>query len=344
MSQNHGFNRRVFMKSTGMTALVGAVGMGTPLATAGASDTGAPAPDGRYDFDTPHNRLGTDSTKWDGALSAIRLHGGEHIVAGMGTADMDFRCAPAITKSLMERIQHEDWGYWTRPSVFAEGVIAWKRRYGIDINPDLLGVTTGVHAGLVAAIRAFSPPGSKVLLLTPTYDGFFGDLVTSETVPEQSPLKYANGRFSIDFEDLDRRISRETHSLILCNPSNPTGNCWSRADLTTLGDMCLKRRVVVLADEIHCDFVNKGAKYTPFCTLENRAIVNNSVTFKSGSKSFSLAGMKCAWFFSTNQSYFAAVSAKNKADLNTLGHCRAGRLRGGRGLAETVRGLYRWQP
>jgi cystathionine beta-lyase len=75
----------------------------------------------------------------------------------------------------------------------------------------------------------------------------------------------------------------------------------------------------VLADEIHCDFVNKGAKYTPFASLPNKAIVNNSLTFKAASKSFSLAAMKAAWFFSDNMDYIARVKANNRADLTTLG-------------------------
>ena len=56
-----------------------------------------------------------------------------------------------------------------------------------------------------------------------------------------------------------------------------------------IGEICLKRRVVVLADEIHCDFVTKGQKYTPFAALPNKAMVNNSITFKAASKSFGLA-------------------------------------------------------
>jgi cystathionine beta-lyase len=319
MAQHEGLNRRAFLKSAGMTALVGATGTGASLATTTA-EAAFQASTGPFDFDTPYNRIGTDSTKWDSALRAIKLSGGDNIVAGMGIADMDFKCAPAITKALMARIQHENWGYEVTPSTFAEGIISWnKRRHGIDINPDLLGITTGIQPGLIAALKAFSPAGSKVLLLTPSYNGFYGDLTASGTLPEESPLKYANGRFSIDFEDLERRISRETHSLILCNPNNPTGNVWSREDLTTLGGICLKRRVVVLADEVHCDFVNKGQKYVPFASLENRDIVNNSVTFKAASKSFGLAVMKCAWFFTTNPGYFAAVRANNRADLNSLG-------------------------
>jgi cystathionine beta-lyase len=83
--------------------------------------------------------------------------------------------------------------------------------------------------------------------------------------------------------------------------------------------MCLRRRVVVLSDEIHCDFVSKGQKYTPFASLPNRDIVNNSITFKAASKSFSLAAMKSAWYFTTNPDYFARVKAHTHTDLTTLG-------------------------
>ena len=127
------------------------------------------------------------------------------------------------------------------------------------------------------------------------------------------------GRFSIDFDDFERRISHNTNTFILCNPQNPTGNCWSAEDLMRIGEICLKRRVIVLADEIHCDWVTKGNKYTPFASLPNKAVVNNSITFKAASKSFGLAAMKCAWFFSDNMDLINRVKVNNKADLTTMG-------------------------
>jgi cystathionine beta-lyase len=137
--------------------------------------------------------------------------------------------------------------------------------------------------------------------------------------PEESPLKLTDGRYSIDFEDFERRINHETNTMIHCNPQNPTGNCWSPADLTRVGEICLRRRVVVLADEIHCDFVTKGNHYTPFCTLPNKDIVRNSLTFKAASKSFGLAAMKSAWMFSYNADYIARVKANHRPELNTMG-------------------------
>ena len=305
MSQHDGLNRRSFLRNVGMTAVAGAVGSSTPLAAAAAGSTPSAEPvDGKYDFDTPYNRFGTDSTKYD---SPNRTYGAGSVVVGMGIADMDFRVAPPITKALMERMQHENWGYLDMggPAVksFTDGIIAWnKKRHGINVNPESVVITTGVHPGIIAALKTFCPPGSKVLLNTPTYNGFYGDLRATATKPEENVMKVVDGKYSIDFEDFERRISYDTNAFILCNPQNPTGNVWSPEDLMRLGEICLRRRVVVLADEIHCDFVNKGHKYTPFSTLPNKAVVNNSITFKAASKSFGLAAMKCAWFFSDNMS------------------------------------------
>jgi cystathionine beta-lyase len=176
-----------------------------------------------------------------------------------------------------------------------------------------------VHPALIAAMKAFCPGGSKVLMTTPIYNGFYTDLRYLRLPAEESPLRLVDGRYAIDFDDFERRISHDTNVFLLCNPHNPTGNVWSAEDLMRLGEICLRRRVVVLADEIHCDFVNKGHKYTPFASLPNKAVVNNSITFKAASKSFSLAAHKVAWFYSTNDDYMERIKAQHWADLNTMG-------------------------
>src|SRR5262245_55820718 len=320
MAQTDGLNRRSFLRNAGLTALVGAVGSGTSLggATAAAAALAGEADaNGKFDFDTPYSRLGTNSVKWDQALRQNEMG---TIVAGMGIADMDFRCAPSITEALKKRIEHENWGYLDMPKTFVEGLVSWnKKRYNLNVNPDSVVVTTGVHPGIIATLRTFCPPGSKVLLTTPTYNGFYGDLTATGTKPEESLMKYVDGRYQFDFEDFERRIGPDTNAFILCNPQNPTGNHWSPDDLMRIGELCLKKRVLVLADEIHCDFVTKGAKYTPFSTLPNKAVVRNSVTFKAASKSFGLAAMKCAWFFSDNMELINRIKPNNRADLTTLG-------------------------
>lgn len=319
------FTRRNFLRRTGTSVLLGAAASPALLNARPASAqptlarrTGPPAQRGTptpHDFDQVYNRIGTDSVRWDRAINQF----GPGIVAAMGVADMDFRAAPCITRALADRCAHENWGYMHRPDSYAEAVAAWNhRRYGVEIDPSTLTFTTGVHPGIIAAVQTFSPPGNRVLMMTPTYDGFYGDLRFARTVPDDCEMVVdADGRYSVDFDDFERR-ARRCNTFILCNPQNPTGNHWSAEVLTRLGEICLKHRVVVLADEIHCDFVTAGNRYTPFATLDPQ-IVANSLTFMSGSKSFSLAAMKVAWYYSTNPDLLERVKANTRADLSTLG-------------------------
>ena len=320
-SSRKGHDRRSFLRNAGLGG--GVLALGPLAASIAASAPAAAAPmSGKFDFDTPYNRIGTDSVKWD---MPVRVNHMNRIIAGMTTADMDFKCAPSITAALKKRMEHENWGYVDMaspgPTAFNIGIIAWiDRRYGIkNINPEQMGITTGVHAGIIASMRALCPPGSKVLMATPIYSGFYGDVRFTNTVAEESLMKYVNGRYEMDWADFERRMTPDVKVSILCNPQNPVGRAWTKEELTRYGDLCLKHNIVVLSDEIHCDFVSKGQKYVPFANLDDKKVVANSITFKSGSKSFSLSGQMCAWYFSTNPEVFARTSFENHPDLNVLG-------------------------
>jgi cystathionine beta-lyase len=308
--------RRAFLRGTGALAL-GAAGARSDSAPRAGLYGGT---DGPFDFDNPVPRFGTNCVKFD---QQIRLFGKGSVTFGMGVADMDFHVAPVVTEALKKRLEHENWGYLdevTTKADLAQVIVAWnRRRYGVEIDPASVELAAGVHPALISALQTFSPRGSRVLLQTPTYDGFYTDLAFSGTRPEESPLRLENGRYAMDFEDFERRISHDTNTFILCNPQNPTGNCWSAADLLRIGEICLRRRVVLLADEIHCDYVGRGHRYTPFASLRDRAVVDNSITFKAASKSFGLSAHKLGWFYSTNPDLMARVRANHRSDLSTLG-------------------------
>lgn len=308
-------DRRTFLRSAGLT--LGSALASAPFTSAASRPTPLAAPDDRFDFDTLPSRIGTDSTKWD---EQIRVYGRDHVDVGMGIADMDFAPAPFITRALAERVQRDNWGYMTVPASHTEAIVAWnKRRYGLEIDPKTVVHSPAAHPAIIATLRAFSPPGSRVLMPCPSYSGFYGDIRFTGCTPADVPFILKDGRYAMDFDALDRTISHDTHTLILCNPQNPTGNVWSKADLLTLGELCLKRRVVVIADEIHCDFVHAGNTYTPFASLPNEAVVRNSVTVKSASKSFNLIGTKCAYFFTTNPEYRARIMKWHREEITTLG-------------------------
>src|SRR5436190_8211140 len=224
LASRAGLDRRAFLKRAGVAAFAGAAASSAPRAIA-RSSTAFPSPDSRYDFDTIYDRIGTECIKWDQQIAA---YGKENIAVGMGIADMDFRAAPCITRALQERLKHENWGYLDTPRSYIDAIVDWNRkRYALEINPDTIVLSNGVHPGLIAALKAFSPPGSKVLMTTPVYDGFYADLDFCRLKAEECPMKLAEGCYSIDFDEFERRIGHDTNTLILCNPHNPTGNCWS---------------------------------------------------------------------------------------------------------------------
>ena len=314
MSQHHRLDRRAFLKSAGVTAVASAVGAKSASATPATNVPYTPLSQ-TYDFDAVYDRVGTNCSKWDNAIAAF----GDDIEVAMGIADMDFRAAPCVTRALAERGTHENWGYLRRPESYRQAILDWnKRRYDLEIDRNTLVWCTGVHAGIIAALQTFAPPGSRVLLTTPAYNGFYSDLRFTRTVPEDSPMTLVDGHYSIDFDDFELR-ARRANAFILCNPQNPTGNAWSAQDLTRMGEICLEHRVVMLVDEIHCDFIRSEENYVPFASLPDREIVDNSITFKSASKSFSLSGLKVAWYFSTNRDYLERVRANTRGSLNTLG-------------------------
>lgn len=311
-------SRRNFIRSAGVAALAGAA---PPLHSQSAEAPDitrhtAPA-NGQFDFDKIYNRVGSNCSRWD---SPARRYPDGEFKYGMGVASMDFECAPCITEALQERIQHHSWGYLSSTDPLRECIVRWAgERHGVDLDTRELTLSDGVYPGLVAALRAFVPAHSKVLLTTPVYSGFYTIARRAHAQTVDSPMQYINGRFEIDWEDLEAKMTPDVRAMIVCNPQNPTGNVWSEDDLLRIGKLCLEHNIVVLSDEIHCDVIRAGQKYTPFASLPDQAVVNNSVTFTAISKTFNLAGMKNAHYYSRNPTLLQRVNQFHAAELSTLG-------------------------
>ena len=156
-------------------------------------------------------------------------------------------------------------------------------------------------------------------MMTPTYNGFYSDLRNTQTIKNENEMVFENGHYSIDWDDLEARMTPDTQTMLLCNPQNPTGNVWSEEDLLRIGELCLKHQVVVLSDEIHADFVRPGQKFTPFASLPDKAIVDNSLSFRAITKTFSMPASKNAYWFSTNEVMLERVKRNHMAGINTLG-------------------------
>jgi cystathionine beta-lyase len=319
MANVDSLNRRTFIKSAGVAALAGAANTlkAAPQDTAADTTRHAAPVNGRYDFDKVYDRVGSNCSRWD---SPPRRYPDGQFQYGMGVASMDFECAPCITEALQERVQHHSWGYMSSTDSLREAIVEWAgERHQVDLGIDELALSDGVYPGLVAALRSFVPAHGKVLLNTPVYSGFYTIARRANVQTVDSLMRYVNGRFEPDWEDLERKMTPDVRAMIVCNPQNPTGNVWTEDELLRIGRLCLDHDIVMLSDEIHCDVIRDGYAFTPVANLPDQAVVNNSLTFTAISKTFNLAGMKNAHYYSKNPTLLERVNQYHAAELSTLG-------------------------
>lgn len=257
-----------------------------------------------YDFDIQIDRRGTNSLKWEVGEKELPLW----------VADMDFKTAPEIIEAIKQRAEHGVFGYSTLPEEWYASIIHWwNRRHSFEIQRDWLAFCTGVVPAVSSIIRKLTNIGENVLIQTPVYNIFFNSIRNNGRNVLESPLKYKKGSYSVDFEDLERRLSDpQTTMMLLCNPHNPIGKIWDKETLERIGELCLKHHVIVVSDEIHCDLTEPGCDYIPFASV-SESCRDNSVTCLSPTKAFNLAGLHTAAVMVPNE----ALRHKVVRALNT---------------------------
>lgn len=240
----------------------------------------------KYDFDKITDRRASNSYKWDSAPEGV---------LPMWVADMDFRTAPAIIDALQKRVAHGIFGYTRVPDAYYDAVTSWfSRRHGWDIDREWIIYTSGVVPAVSAVIKALTVPGDKVIVQTPVYNCFFSSIRNNGCEIVSNPLRRTADTYEMDFDALERcAADPRAKVMLLCNPHNPAGRVWTPDELTRLGNICLRNGVTVVADEIHCELVYQGFKYTPFASLSD-AFLHRSVTCVSPSKAFNIAGLQIA--------------------------------------------------
>lgn len=236
-----------------------------------------------YNFDRIINRSGTNSLKWDIKKEELP----------MWVADMDFEVSDEIVKALEERVKNHIYGYNIIPDEWYESYIAWwKNRHQYEIKKEWLMFSTGVVPSISSVVRRVTSPGEKVLVQTPVYNIFFNSICNNGRYVLESQLVYNDGKYSIDFSDLEKKLSDpQTTLMILCNPHNPIGKIWDKDTLSKIGDLCYKHNVLVLSDEIHCDLTKPGCDYVPFQSVSD-VCKYNSIACLAPTKTFNIAGLQ----------------------------------------------------
>lgn len=296
----------------------------------------------RFNFDKIINRRGTNCYKYDEMPNDDTI--------ALWVADMDFETAPCIMDALRRRMEHGCFGYTLVPDSFYQSTIDWfAHRHGWHgIEKDWFIYTSGVVPAISAIIKAVTKPGDKVLVQTPVYNCFYSSIRNNGCTIETAPLHYAtstqgdgtqdystNHYYFIDYEEFEAKCAEtDVKVFLLCNPHNPAGRVWSKEELHRMGEICKKHGVFVIADEIHCEFVNKKAirdgylseyikestpKYHPFMTVSDAPCA----VCVSPSKAFNMAGLQIANIIikddSTRRKVNRAININEVCDVNPFG-------------------------
>ena len=270
-----------------------------------------------FDFDTIVDRRGTDSNKW-------HKYGAD--VLPLWVADMDFASPPAVIDALRARVEHGVFGYLREDlpelvDVFTERC---RKRYGWDVPRDALMLLPGVNPANNVAARTVCEPGDGLLLLTPAYPPLLrvpgnAGLDARVSVMARRP----DGRYDIDFDAVERAITPATKAFLLCNPQNPVGRVFTRAELEGIAAICLRHGLAIIADEIHCDLVYTGHEHVAIASL-SPDIAARTITMMAPSKTFNQAGLKASLTIITDRALRERFQAARKdmvqATTNVMGY------------------------
>ncbi len=237
------------------------------------------------DFDRVHDRMATESSKW---------HTHPADVLPMFVADMDFMSPEPVIRALRERVEHGFFGYGKEQPEFFEVVCErlW-RRYRWRVEPEAIVTMPGVIASFNLAARAFMNPGEGVLVQTPAYPPILSCPERYGLRRDDAAMASTDGRYEIDWEAFEGAVQDDTRMFLLCNPHNPSGRVFTRAELERMAETCVRRELLIVSDEIHCDLVYEEGGHAPIASL-GKEVEARTLTLMAPSKTFNLPGLKAS--------------------------------------------------
>ena len=268
-----------------------------------------------YDFETLVERRQFDSNKW---LGMDEKHPGlAPEIVPFSIADMEFKNAPEIISGLQEFLETAILGYTRAGSGYLQAVADWmERRHHWKIQTEWICQSIGVVPALINAVLAFTDPGDGVILMPPVYFPFYDAVEKHGRVVVKNTLIERNGRFEIDFDDLERCVKNPRNKLLLfCSPHNPVGRVWTEEELLRVGELCIENQVLMVSDEIHFDLIMPGFHHTVLASLSGD-FAEHCITCTSPSKTFNLAGMQVSNIIISNE----ALRRRFIAQMEHAGH------------------------
>ncbi|MDT2744574.1 MalY/PatB family protein [Enterococcus asini] len=273
------------------------------------------------DFDHIYPRVDTDSVKWD----SIKTTYGKDDLVPLWVADMDFMAPTPVIDALSDYTKRGLFGYSLVPDALYQAIFDWeKTHYSYSLEKEDILFSPGVVPSIGVAIQAYTQPGDSILIHDPVYHPFANMVKANERNLVTSPLGIEDGHFIMDLTDMEAKIkNNQVKMLILCNPHNPGGRVWTKAELIACGLLCQQYGVLVVSDEIHQDLVFAPHQHHSFHTLAPD-FADFSIILTAATKTFNLAAVKLSMVYIKNKELRAAFqkvqSTTEQNTINTFGY------------------------
>ena len=260
-----------------------------------------------FNFDKQIDRYNTNSAKFDTAVA----QGYPADVLPLWVADMDFQAPACVLDALHKAADYGIFGYSFLGDGYVKAVQNWfAKRFDWQVEREWLITTPGVVFALSAVVRAVTEPGDAVLVQPPVYYPFYRVINNNGRKLVENPMLYENGKYTIDYAGFEEKILQENvKAFILCSPHNPVCRVWTAEELAQIGAICKKHNVIVISDEIHCDFAFPEHPHTPFVKacpeMQDRTVICTAP-----SKSFNLAGLQVSNIFVPGRELYAKVKGE----------------------------------
>jgi cystathionine beta-lyase len=239
-------------------------------------------------FDEKIDRIGTNAAKWDALESMYKMDPNDGIA--MWVADMEFKPPQAVLNKLQDMHDHGVFGYYGDQTSYLNSITSWmERRHGWTVDPSWIFTTHGLVNGTALCVQTYSQPGDNIILFTPVYHAFAKIIKANNRGILESPLVNNDGRYEMDLEALEGQLTGKETMLVFCSPHNPCGRVWTKEELRSVCDFCIKHDLILVSDEIHHDLVFSGHKHTVM-QLMGDDIKSRLVMMTAATKTFNMAG------------------------------------------------------
>ncbi len=195
-----------------------------------------------------------------------------------------------------------------------EKLVDYYSRYNIILNPDDVIVTSGGSEAVLFAFLACLNPGDEIIVPEPAYANYMAFAVSAGAVIKTVTSTIETGFALPPVEKFEELITDRTKAILICNPNNPTGYLYTRAEMNRIRDLVKKYDLYLFSDEVYREFIYTGSPYISACHLEG--IEQNVVLIDSVSKRYSECGIRIGALVTKNKAVRDAVMKFCQARLS----------------------------